>query len=116
MGMTLQEIKELKKQLGLTNDQLSSLSGVPLSTVQKVLGKTTAAPRQMTLRKLEAALMRELYDRKTPDSVSKKPLLRHPEEMKSENGGPYSGLSQTHDGIYLNSRRLLYRQFRIIYA
>ena len=101
MGMTLQEIKELKKQLGLTNDQLSSLSGVPLSTVQKVLGKTTAAPRQMTLRKLEAALMRELYDRKTPDSVSKKPLLRHPEEMKSENGSPYSGFSQTDDGIYL---------------
>ena len=101
MGMSLQEIKELKKQLGLTNDQLSSLSGVPLSTVQKVLGKTTAAPRQMTLRKLEAALMRELYDRKTPDSVSKKPLLRHPEEMKSENGGPYSGFSQTNDGIYL---------------
>lgn len=57
MSMTLKEIKELKKQLGLTNAQLSDLSGVPLSTVQKVLGNTTSAPRNRTLRKLEEALI-----------------------------------------------------------
>ena len=60
MAMTLQDIKELKRQLGLTNANLAALSGVPLSTVQKVLGNTTAAPRLATLRKLEEALSREL--------------------------------------------------------
>ena len=60
--MTLQDIKELKKQLGLTNAQLAHLSGVPLSTVQKVLGNTTAAPRLTTLRRLEEALTGELGD------------------------------------------------------
>ena len=62
MAMTLQDIKELKKQLGLTNAQLAHLSGVPLSTVQKVLGNTTAAPRLTTLRRLEEALTGELGD------------------------------------------------------
>ena len=62
MAMTLQDIKELKKQLGLTNAQLAHLSGVPLSTVQKVLGNTTAAPRLTTLRRLEEALIGELGD------------------------------------------------------
>ena len=59
MSMTLSEIKDLKKQLGLTNARLADISGVPLSTIQKVLGNTTSAPRQKTLRKLEAALLSE---------------------------------------------------------
>lgn len=119
--MTLQEIKELKKQLGLTNDQLSSLSGVPLSTVQKVLGNTTSAPRQVTLRKLEAALATVLNDRKTPGSVSEKSVLnpvsdpasnsksdsksnpefRHQDKMTLENGLLYPGYSQPDPGIFL---------------
>lgn len=129
MGMTLQEIKELKKQLGLTNDQLSSLSGVPLSTVQKVLGNTTSAPRQVTLRKLETALATALNDRKTPGPVSKNsgvnsvlnpvldpaldsvsdsktdsklnPEFRHQNKMALENGLLYPGYSQPDPGIFL---------------
>ena len=41
MSMTLSEIKDLKKQLGLTNARLADISDVPLSTIQKVLGNTT---------------------------------------------------------------------------
>ena len=59
MAMTLAEIKDLKKQLGITNAHLADISGVPLSTIQKVLGNTTSAPRQKTLRKLESALLSE---------------------------------------------------------
>lgn len=59
MAMTLIEIKDLKKQLGITNAHLADISDVPLSTIQKVLGNTTSAPRQKTLRKLEAALLSE---------------------------------------------------------
>ena len=54
--MTIEEMKLRKKVLGLTNEQLAELSGVPLSTVQKVLGGTTASPRYDTLMALEKAL------------------------------------------------------------
>ncbi|MBQ7536076.1 MAG: Uma2 family endonuclease [Stomatobaculum sp.] len=52
--MTIAEMKQKKAELGLTNEQVTMLSGVPLGTVQKVFGGTTTAPRYQTLRKLEA--------------------------------------------------------------
>ena len=70
MAMTLAEIKDLKKQLGITNAHLADISGVPLSTIQKVLGNTTSAPRQKTLRKLETALLFEYSHSGIPTSVS----------------------------------------------
>ena len=64
------QIKDLKKQLGITNAHLADISGVPLSTIQKVLGNTTSAPRQKTLRKLETALLFEYSHSGIPTSVS----------------------------------------------
>lgn len=57
--MTIAELKRRKRELGYTNARVSELSGIPLSTVQKVLGGTTAAPREETLRAIEAALFPE---------------------------------------------------------
>lgn len=57
--MTVQEMKERKRLLGYSNEQLAELSGVPLSTVQKVLGGSTLAPRYETLQKLERVLRDE---------------------------------------------------------
>ena len=54
--MIIQEIKERKKKLGMTNRELAERSGVPLSTVAKVLGGTTLRPRIDTIRALEAVL------------------------------------------------------------
>ena len=53
-AVTIAEMKQKKAELGLTNEQVTMLSGVPLGTVQKVFGGTTTAPRYQTLRKLEA--------------------------------------------------------------
>ena len=53
--MTIEEMKVKKKEAGLTNAQVAELSGVPLSTVQKVFSKTTASPRYATLRAIERA-------------------------------------------------------------
>ena len=36
--MTVEEMKQRKKELGYSNEKLSELSGVPPGTVQKVLG------------------------------------------------------------------------------
>ena len=39
--MTVEEMKQRKKELGYSNEKLSELSGVPLGTVQKVLAGVT---------------------------------------------------------------------------
>lgn len=54
--MTIEEMKRRKKELGLSNEELAKISGVPASTVQKVLGGITRSPRYDTVCALEAVL------------------------------------------------------------
>lgn len=54
--MTIEEMKRRKKELGYTYEQISRLSGIPLGTVQKVLGGITSSPRYDTLLALEKVL------------------------------------------------------------
>ena len=54
--MTIEEMKRAKRDLGLSNETLSRLSGVPFSSVQKFFSGKTLAPRQQTLLALEKAL------------------------------------------------------------
>ena len=46
--MTITELKEMKRELGLTNEMIARASGIPLGTVQKVFAGTTKAPRLAT--------------------------------------------------------------------
>ena len=62
--MKISELKERKIELGYTNKMVADISGVPLSTVQKIFGGSTEAPRYETLKKIEEALsksVREVY-------------------------------------------------------
>lgn len=52
--LTLEEIREKKEAYGFTNEQLAKVSGVPLGTLQKVLGNVTKSPRYETLRALSS--------------------------------------------------------------
>ena len=54
--MTVEEMKQRKKEFGYSNEKLSELSGVPLGTVQKVLAGVTRSPRYETLIALERVL------------------------------------------------------------
>ena len=54
--MTIEALKAQKQKLGLTNRRVSELSGIPLSTVNKIFGNTTASPRYHTLLALENLL------------------------------------------------------------
>ena len=54
--MTIQEMNERKKELGYSYERLAELSGVPVGTVQKVLGGITKSPRYDTLYALERVL------------------------------------------------------------
>ncbi len=55
--MTLEEMKQRKKELGYSNERIAALSGVPLGTVMKVFGGATKAPRSKTIRAIERVLM-----------------------------------------------------------
>jgi Uma2 family endonuclease len=53
--MNVDEIIRKKREYGYTYEDLSAITGVPVSTIQKVLGKTTSAPRRSTLEALSRA-------------------------------------------------------------
>ncbi len=57
--MTIEEMKKRKAELEYTNEAISLLSGVPLSTVAKIFGGVTTSPRYTTLMALERALSPE---------------------------------------------------------
>ncbi len=57
--MTIEEMCRRKEELGLTYEQLAMQSGVPLGTVQKVLGGITKSPRYDTLQALEKVLKKK---------------------------------------------------------
>lgn len=54
--MTIAEMILRKKELGYSYEQISELSGVPIGTVQKVLGGITKSPRRATIAALESVL------------------------------------------------------------
>lgn len=51
--MTIKEMKEKKKELGLSCRELAELGDIPLATVQKVFSGATKTPRSKTIRSLE---------------------------------------------------------------
>ena len=54
--MTIQDMRQRKKELGYSNEQLSALSGVPLGTIMKIFGGATKSPRRSTIEALERVL------------------------------------------------------------
>ncbi len=54
--MTIEEMQKKRKELGYTYETLSERSGVPLSTVQKVLSGITKNPRYETVQAMEQVL------------------------------------------------------------
>ncbi|MBR4209149.1 MAG: Uma2 family endonuclease [Lachnospiraceae bacterium] len=54
--MTIAELKSKKQEYGLSNREISELSGVPLGTVDKIFSGQTAAPRYKTLQAISRAL------------------------------------------------------------
>ena len=57
--MTIEELKNKKTTLGLTNEMIAASAGVPLSTVQKIMSGATKAPRKSTLVAIETVLSAE---------------------------------------------------------
>ena len=75
-AMNLEEIRQKKKQYGYTNLQMAEKSGLPLATVQKVLGGTTKAPRYQTIQALASVFPEETHY--NTESVSAPNVVREP--------------------------------------
>lgn len=56
INISIEELKARKRELGHTNKSLAEMSGVPLSTIQKVMGGATRNPRRETLLDLAMVL------------------------------------------------------------
>ena len=54
--MLYEKLNERKKELGMTTEQLSQLSGVPVGTINKILSGETRSPRYATWQALERVL------------------------------------------------------------
>lgn len=54
--MTIEEMKQRKRELGLSYEAIADRSGVPLGTVQKIFTGVTKAPREETILALEELL------------------------------------------------------------
>ena len=55
-SMNIDELNKRKKEMCLSAKDIAKLSGLPLSTVQKVMGGVTKNPRRTTMLALEAVL------------------------------------------------------------
>ena len=71
--MTIEEMKNRKRELGYTNKDIAAKTGLPLSTVQKIFSGATSSPRAATIRALEGLLRPVPYN--TAD-ISRGYLLR----------------------------------------
>lgn len=60
--MGLEKINELRKERGLTSEQLSKLSGVPKGTLDKILTGITKDPKLETLKSIARVLDCRLDD------------------------------------------------------
>ncbi len=78
--MTIEEMRERKRELGFSNEYLAQRSGVPFSTIQKIFSGKTKAPRQATILALEEALRPSLpntHVEYTYDNKQAKTLILH---------------------------------------
>ena len=57
--MTIEEMRQRKRELGYTNQMIAEHSGIPLSTVQKVFAGATSSPRRETIEALERVLEKD---------------------------------------------------------
>lgn len=72
--MKTEEMQARRIELGYSYQQLAELAGMPVSTVQKILGGFTTRPRRESVVKLQRALFPELVE---DSSVRKKVSSRH---------------------------------------
>jgi len=81
--MTLEEMKQVKKEKGYSIAQLSEYSGVPLGTLQKIFSGITENPRYATKKAIEQALLHDT-DQCDPEDIKKANTVRESAVYKAD--------------------------------
>lgn len=88
--MGLEKIAEYKKRLGITTEELSSKSGVPIGTLNKILSGDTKDPKLGTLKAISRVLGLTLDDFDDYEFNEKKEntesTYEHIEDLIARNG------------------------------
>ena len=74
--MTIQEMKERKRELGFSNQEISRRSGIPVGTLQKIFSGKTVSPRKETIQALEKILKPVSVSYDIPEYSSNASILR----------------------------------------
>ena len=84
--MGLEKISIYKKRLGITTEELSNLSGIPIGTLNKILNGTTKDPKLETLKALARVFnctLDEFDDINTVANIKEQTLLNHFNKLNS---------------------------------
>ena len=73
--MDISDLKKLKKEAGLTNAEIAELSGIPVSTVNKIFSGATKNPRYATLLAIEQVLTTKEKIPFTYDKLKEEPSI-----------------------------------------
>ena len=85
--MGLEKISEYKKKLGMTTEELSEKSGVPLGTLNKILSGATKDPKLETLKAIAHVLGLSLDDFDDKKKViHQEPTYADVEKLVARNG------------------------------
>lgn len=85
--MGLEKIAEYKKKLGMTTEELSEKSGVPLGTLNKILSGATKDPKLETLKAIAHVLGLSLDDFDDKKKViHQEPTYADVEKLVARNG------------------------------
>lgn len=89
--MGLEKIAEYKKKLGITSEELSKRSGVPLGTLNKILSGDTKDPKLGTLKAIATVLGCTLDDfDDTQHKANIEPSYADVEQLIARNGKEFS--------------------------
>ena len=73
--MDIIKLKELKKEVGMTNAEIAELSGIPVSTVNKIFSGATQNPRYSTLLAMEEVLVTKKKIPFTYNTLTESPMM-----------------------------------------
>ena len=79
--MTIQEMRELKKEYGFNYEQIAVGSNLPVSTIQKIFGGTTKSPRRDTIERL-TRFFEHVKDEKKPFTYQPPKCPEQPQWLK----------------------------------
>lgn len=87
--MGLEKIAEYKKKLGITTEELSIKSGVPVGTLNKILSGDTKDPKLGTLKAIARVLgltLDDFDDYETEEKNTDEPTYEDVERLVARNG------------------------------